>query len=608
MALAYTEINPYGGIPIDRAWDAVAVDSDGSVLLAAVGSGGKLYLSTDRGDTWTEETPTGSATTSWVAVACDSDGSMLLAADRSRRLWKSADSGATWAETRPAGDTDQYWTCVACDADGSHMLAGTSTRLYVSTNSGASWAETRPAGDANKGWSCCAVDDDGSNMVAGVNGGRLYVYASGAWGEEQPAGAADKDWQCCACDSDCSVIVAGANPGLWFSADSAGTWTEADASGMWYDAACDDDGSVMLASTVSAVYLSVNTGASWASSLSGVTQARCACNSDGTIVLLGGERTYLGLDGYPVLTLITPTDGAILQGQLPTLVFGTANADSAASHITLKISTTPTFVAYHVDSDTATDYADWEEAASPFSSWSAVASSGATAGNRVRYAVQSAFRYDTYYAIAQLDDGTHKSAPTFFSFVVAVDATAPLAVTFGGTAFDVIGCQIVEETGGAVSTFTIEITLSDWEAHNLTKGDAIAVASGIGGFSRTWNGTVESWRFSGSVVTVSGVADDAYLSRKVATGDEASADLGQNLADFVTSYGSPLTGANIDTSTGVTMALTGGYKYLREHFGDAVKVLPDYMDWVDTSGDVHFVDVDDLGYAWVELYEGDPSA
>jgi len=312
----------------------------------------------------------------------------------------------------------------------------------------------------------------------------------------------------------------------------------------------------------------------------------------------------------PVASLVAPTDGGIAQGLSPTFTFGTSNPDSADLHIVLKVSAFSDFRTLAIDKDSNTDYADWEEAASPFSSWSAVGSGGATAGNRLRYAASEVLRYDNYYGLVWIEDASHTGLAVLFDFSVSPDATAALAVTLGGTAFYPVNgtCRITEETGGEASVIGFDINLAQYLAHPLTKGDAITVASGIGGHARTWNGTVESWTFDGSVVHVHGLQDDAYLSRKVCTGDEASADLGQNLADFVTSYGTPLTGTNIATSTGVTMGLTGGYKYLREHFSDAVKVLPEYILWADSTGDLHFVSQDSLPIPACELYEEDPSA
>lgn len=318
---------------------------------------------------------------------------------------------------------------------------------------------------------------------------------------------------------------------------------------------------------------------------------------------------YLILTVYaPEPTLVAPTDGGSIQGPTPTFVFGTTSPYTAGLHAVLQVSAFADFRTLLVDTDSTTDYADWEEAADPFTVWSAVGAGGATVGNRMRYAVTAPFRYDTYYGRILLKDANHTGTATAFDFIITVDSTVALSVSIDGTAYNVTVLDIAEETGGEASTFTLEITLSAFMADPLTQGDVIAITSGIGGHGRSWNGTVEDWDFDGGVVRVFGLADDAYLSRKICTGDENEGDLGQNIHHLVDAFGAPLTPANVDVSTGLDLAVTGGYKTLREHCDDAVKALPGYVYWVDTSGDLHFVDSADLTVAIYEVYEEDPSA
>ena len=309
----------------------------------------------------------------------------------------------------------------------------------------------------------------------------------------------------------------------------------------------------------------------------------------------------------PVVSFVQPTDGALIQGPRPTFIFGATDTESDDIHIRLQLSTFAEFRTIALDSDSIDDYAEWEEAADPFTTWTTMPSGGATAGNRLRHTASEGLRYDTYYGRVMLRGGNTADWVTF-SCTISVDSALALSVTIGGTSFYPTGsCVIVENTGGEPSPISMEINLGQFLTHPLTKGDEIAIASGLGNHNRSWNGTLEGWTFSGTAVTLYGLQDDAYLSRKIVTGDEASADLGANLKDFIDDYGTPLTGTAIDTSTGVSMALTGGYKYLREHFADAVEVVPSYLLWVDSGGDVHFVDQDSLDYPTIELYEEDPS-
>lgn len=293
----------------------------------------------------------------------------------------------------------------------------------------------------------------------------------------------------------------------------------------------------------------------------------------------------------PTVTLIDPEDAELFSGGLdlmPTLVFGTADIENDPVHVRLLISE---YADYHdptIDTDSGTDYADWEEAASPFSTWSTMPSGGATAGNRIRYKCQTALRYDQYYAKVQLYDAYSEAVYDEFTFIISVDPDLALSVTIDGQSYPVHAVRVWENTGGEPSPIELAVARLIFQAHPVAKGTPIAIASGLGNHNRTWNGTVESRRFVGSMVTIKGLQDDAYLSRKIVTTDYESDDIGANLAAMVSDHGDPLTGTNIDTSTGVDAAIESKFKQVREIFRNAMKLLPGHQLWVDSGGDINF--------------------
>lgn len=310
----------------------------------------------------------------------------------------------------------------------------------------------------------------------------------------------------------------------------------------------------------------------------------------------------------PTVSLVVPLDAELLQGLLPTFVFGTADIESDPVHAELQISGFADFRSLHIDTDSAEDYVDWETAADPFETWVALPAGGATAGNRVRYAVQDPFRYDNYYGRVRVKDTYSTSEWTYFTFVISGDPGAALAVSVEGHSYRVEECVITEETGGEASVIQFKIALKAYRAYPVAAGDAVAVTSAFGGHNRSWNATIETISFVDTAVSITALQDDAYLSRKLVTGDKTSADLGANLAAYVDEYGAPLTGTAIDTSTGVSMPLEGGHKYLREHLDDGSAALPTYLYWVDSGGDVHLQDGADMPDPDTIILEADPAA
>ena len=237
-AFNWTETQPNGAN--DDPWKAVASSSDGNYLLAAgsaTGSswyGGRMYLSTDRGSTWTE---TGGSNVGsdrdWRSVSISNDGTRLIAGVGSGfggdTLYISTDSGANWSPMSPSGSTNT-WSTVLVNGAGTVFFAGNGSRLYTSTNDGVDWTETQPAGDQNYNWQTIASSTDGVNLIAGVNGGRLYISSNSGtdWSEATPAGSTNQSWQSVSSSSDGSVLVAVVNGGaLYLSSDSGATWTAA---------------------------------------------------------------------------------------------------------------------------------------------------------------------------------------------------------------------------------------------------------------------------------------------------------------------------------------------------------------------------------------------
>jgi photosystem II stability/assembly factor-like uncharacterized protein len=284
--------------------------------IANAGVGDKIiYVSsvTEHGgeSAWGEKQPAGDTNYYWNTVAMDSDGSNLIAAANTGRLYTSDDSGTTWEERQPAGDTSKNWNGVASDSDGSNLIAAASSgRLYTSSDSGETWIERQPAGAANKLWNCVASDSDGSNLMAAIGGGRLYTSSDSGvnWTERQPAGNNNRLWEHLASNSDGSVLIAiessdgwGGYGRIWVSQNSGSSWTERrpiDDDGYdWYGVACDYTGAkIVVCSLDETVYRSINYGANWSEITPEAEYGwfSIASNSDGTILILGasGGRLY----------------------------------------------------------------------------------------------------------------------------------------------------------------------------------------------------------------------------------------------------------------------------------------------------------------------------
>jgi photosystem II stability/assembly factor-like uncharacterized protein len=125
----------------------LAVSDDGDYLLIA--GGNRLYLSSDSGDSWEEIQPDGDRDLYWnrAGAAISGDGQYMIVAARkndraSGKVWVSDDWGESWTQTRPDGN----WTNVNVNDTGQYMycweqISTFDYRFYVSDDYGASWTE-----------------------------------------------------------------------------------------------------------------------------------------------------------------------------------------------------------------------------------------------------------------------------------------------------------------------------------------------------------------------------------------------------------------------------------------------------------------------------------
>jgi photosystem II stability/assembly factor-like uncharacterized protein len=139
---------------------SVAVSHDG-FMIAAVAWGHAVYVSRDRGVTWTAR----DTTRNWWAIDCSADGSRIYAiADSLPGVVRaSADSGGTWTSLNFLSTTTAS-RGVATNGDGSLILVAVYLgNLFVSSNFGAAWALSLPS---NVGWQHVRISRDGSLMLA----------------------------------------------------------------------------------------------------------------------------------------------------------------------------------------------------------------------------------------------------------------------------------------------------------------------------------------------------------------------------------------------------------------------------------------------------------
>jgi hypothetical protein len=266
---------------------SIASSSVGDKLVA-VANNDNIFLSTDYGVTWGNQT-TPVATQNWKSVASNSDGTKLAAVTAIGNIWLSTNSGVDWIEVAAATGPPivtpppaaQNWRSIASNSDGSILAAAIQAgTIYVSTNSGFDWtASTAPA----LAWRCIASDSAGTNLAATAYGpvnGNIYVSSdSGAnWTDVTtlagPSPPTNQLWTGIAVDSTATNLAAVMEDGnIWLSTNSGVGWVQVVAPGIpssptpsqfWSDVAMSNDGTVIVAVPYGGhIWKSTDSGAKW---------------------------------------------------------------------------------------------------------------------------------------------------------------------------------------------------------------------------------------------------------------------------------------------------------------------------------------------------------
>ncbi|MBI5450965.1 MAG: hypothetical protein HY940_06365 [Gammaproteobacteria bacterium] len=306
-----------------RAWNVIAMSSDGVKVVAAV-RGGHIYTSDDSGVTWTERQPIPSGGY-WTAVTSSSDGSMLTAATNGPEgIFISSDAGATW--THILGSPSSIGA-LAASADGTKLVATVGEQnnpIYTSVDAGLNWIAHNVSGLS---FYSVASSSDGSRLLATCKTQDIQpismLCTSADSGASWVTRESDRNWSSVASSSDGSKLVATTSGGsIYTSSDYGVSWAPHGRSGLWMSVASSSDGTKLVAAEQGFggyMYTSNDSGNNWTVRSSNRLWRSVATSSDGTHLAAIEENghIYTSLPFSDGATTIGPA-GAIIGAQYDT--------------------------------------------------------------------------------------------------------------------------------------------------------------------------------------------------------------------------------------------------------------------------------------------------
>jgi len=230
-----TEYYPRNNSLENKAWTGVASNFGGDMLYACSDD---LYYSKDGGFSWSfAYNPN-----TWTSITCDSSGQRLFAC--AGDIWHSSTGGLTWQNLTNGNTrmTGKQWQSIACDADGQTVIAcikGES--IWMSYDAGLNWFDV---GITYQNWISVAINAPGSFFVGCVSGGDIWrSYGDGYWQRSNVV----QNWRSITTDASGQNVFACAND-IWASHDRGYTWTNTSMSYKnWKSIASDVTGQNLIA-------------------------------------------------------------------------------------------------------------------------------------------------------------------------------------------------------------------------------------------------------------------------------------------------------------------------------------------------------------------------
>ena len=219
----------------NKPWTGVASNFAGDMLYACADD---LYYSKDSGISWTFV----NIPNTWTSITCDSSGQRVYAC--ANDIWRSSTGGLTWQNITSGIPrmSDNQWQSIACDADGQTIIACVKGEsIWMSYDAGVNWFEI---GITYQNWISVAINAPGNFFVACVSGGDIWrSYGDGYWQKSNIV----QNWRSITMDASGQNVFACGND-IWSSYNKGNTWTSENISyKSWKSIASDVTGQNLIA-------------------------------------------------------------------------------------------------------------------------------------------------------------------------------------------------------------------------------------------------------------------------------------------------------------------------------------------------------------------------
>jgi len=515
-------------------WEDIACSSDGSIV-AALGDGTEIWLSTNGGITWTSK----SASRTYVGVAMSSTGQYITATVNDGFIYVSSDFGITWIPK----DSQRNWGAIAMSDDGQYQTAGdydglNDGFLYRSDDFGQSWTPTNQVGS----WFSVAMSADGSRQVS--NGFSESVWLSVDFGLTWAIIEGSKSWWDIGMSSTGQYITAvqtfGPNR---VSSDFGATFTSVSPGySQTASITMSDDGQTQFTAPGNTVFGSLSTDFGASNSTVNYNSFQrvigSASNFDASIIYLADNGNF-GAGGE----IYKSTDTAATFNTVPALHTWTSLATSTDGRIIVATANND-YIYVSTDLQPTWTIRDSQRA------WTSIAM---TAGGLIQQATVNAGQ-----VYESLDTGTTWSPittlPTLFwqSSAMSADSTVRAVVATGQPIWYKAGAVLawIASSSPSLNWTDIAMTADGTYQTAVADGSDPRISTNKGA---SWFSPITSSTLSYTAVTMSA---DGFIQYACSNGDEIqkSADRGDT---WVATTSPILNWLNVQTNSDGTVVIAG---------------------------------------------------
>ena len=258
--------------------------------------------------TWgtpTETSSVGQSTNDWYDSASSSSGEYQAAVTYNDGIYVSSDYGQTWTnETASDSYNDSDWYGVAISATGQYQAADGYSGIYVSSDYGQTWtneASSDPLSSVS--WDMISMSSSGQYLLASTDEEGIYVSSDygQTWTNEASSGPLSDIyiWKPAMSSSGQIMYVADYYAGdLYQSTDYGQTWSQVQTglsisdSDLYFIATSSSGQDIVMANYTGDVYSSSNAGQSWTDMTNGTGI------SSVYPVSISGSGEYITLGAY----------------------------------------------------------------------------------------------------------------------------------------------------------------------------------------------------------------------------------------------------------------------------------------------------------------------